>query len=78
MAGSERRLVTNSRPLPLVIQLGAASQDAIRRPAAVWRLWRRRLSARRELASLSERDLGDIGLSRAAVADEIAKPFWRG
>jgi uncharacterized protein YjiS (DUF1127 family) len=32
---------------------------------------------RRALESLSEEQLRDIGLSRADVAGETAKPFWR-
>ena len=32
---------------------------------------------RRDLASLDELALHDIGLSRADVEGEISKPFWR-
>ncbi|MBI3514362.1 MAG: DUF1127 domain-containing protein [Proteobacteria bacterium] len=32
---------------------------------------------RREAAGLTERDLADIGVSRAELAAEMAKPFWR-
>jgi len=32
---------------------------------------------RRELAELSEYTLRDIGLSRAQVVAELAKPLWR-
>ena len=32
---------------------------------------------RRDLASLDDRALHDIGLSRADVEGEISKPFWR-
>jgi len=41
-------------------------------------LWRRRLSERAELAQCSERDLRDMGVSRATALGEIRKPFWRG
>jgi len=40
-------------------------------------VWRLRYRTRRELASWSERDLHDIGLSRTDIADETDKPFWR-
>ncbi len=40
-------------------------------------LWRGRASQRRALASLSEYQLHDIGLSRSQVSCEIEKPFWR-
>ncbi len=41
--------------------------------AEFWRLARQR----RDLASLDARALQDIGLSRADVEGELAKPFWR-
>jgi uncharacterized protein YjiS (DUF1127 family) len=41
-------------------------------------LWLRRLRERAELARLEERDLRDLGLTRADAAYELAKPFWRG
>jgi len=39
--------------------------------------WRARSAQRQALASLSEYQLHDIGLSRSQVAYEIEKPFWR-
>ena len=41
-------------------------------------LWLRRLRERAELARLEERNLRDLGLTRADAAYELAKPFWRG
>jgi uncharacterized protein YjiS (DUF1127 family) len=38
--------------------------------------WQQRSRERRDLLSLSERLLRDIGLSRAAVEREACKPFW--
>ena len=40
--------------------------------------WHRRACSRTQLAHLSERELRDIGLTRAEAARECAKPFWRG
>jgi uncharacterized protein YjiS (DUF1127 family) len=40
-------------------------------------VWRRRIRERQQLARLSERDLRDIGLSRAALYSELRKPFWQ-
>ncbi len=40
-------------------------------------VWRKRHQGRRELAELSDHTLADIGLTRAAAATEINKPFWR-
>jgi uncharacterized protein YjiS (DUF1127 family) len=39
--------------------------------------WHQRYAMRRELATWSERDLHDIGVSSADVAYEVDKPFWR-
>ncbi len=38
--------------------------------------WHQRLNQRRSLQSLSDHQLKDIGLSRAEVFQEVAKPFW--
>ena len=40
-------------------------------------LWQDRARQRAHLASLDHRMLRDIGLSRADVAGEASKPFWR-
>jgi uncharacterized protein YjiS (DUF1127 family) len=39
--------------------------------------WRRRARSRADLAQMSDRDLQDIGITRAEAAHESAKPFWR-
>ena len=40
--------------------------------------WQERLRQRHHLSGLDDRLLKDIGLSRADVAREADKPFWRG
>jgi len=40
-------------------------------------VWRQRYKSRRELASWSERELHDVGISWSDVAYEAEKPFWR-
>lgn len=42
------------------------------------RLWRSRVRERRAFASVEDRELRDLGLSRWHVESELAKPFWRG
>jgi uncharacterized protein YjiS (DUF1127 family) len=39
--------------------------------------WAERVRQRRQLQSLSEHMLHDIGLGRADVEAEVTKPFWR-
>lgn len=38
--------------------------------------WQRLARGRRELQQLTDRELKDIGLSRADVEREASKPFW--
>jgi uncharacterized protein YjiS (DUF1127 family) len=47
------------------------------RIVATLREWRRRHVGRRELASLDERTLRDIGLDRGVVDYEVCRSFWR-
>jgi uncharacterized protein YjiS (DUF1127 family) len=47
------------------------------RGRAVRRTWQHRRSGRRALRQLDDRQLKDIGLSRAAATREARKPFWR-
>jgi uncharacterized protein YjiS (DUF1127 family) len=44
---------------------------------AVLREWCRRSRERTQLASLDDRMLRDIGVTRGEVLSEINKPFWR-
>lgn len=39
--------------------------------------WQKRSQDRFELATLDERTLKDLGISRSARDWEVAKPFWR-
>jgi len=40
-------------------------------------LWLLRRQGRRDLGSLDDRQLKDVGISREAVLREARKPFWR-
>ena len=40
-------------------------------------VWHERAQQRRQLQSLSDHMLRDLGLGRADVAAETSKPFWR-
>ena len=39
--------------------------------------WRERSRVRRQFAVMSDRELHDIGVCRAELADEIGRPFWQ-
>jgi uncharacterized protein YjiS (DUF1127 family) len=49
----------------------------ISRIVATIREWRRRVRSRHGVRELNDHMLKDIGLTRDAVAHEVAKPFWR-
>ena len=40
-------------------------------------VWLQRARQRQQLAELSDRQLEDIGISRAQAIEEARKPFWR-
>ena len=50
---------------------------SLSRISATLHEWLRRRRDRAELATLDERMLRDIGVSRTEVLHELNKPFWR-
>ena len=52
-------------------------RDAARQLAATIAEWQERTVMREHLASLDDRILADIGLTRIEVDFETRKPFWR-
>ena len=50
---------------------------AIGRAIDLLLIWQQRARDRRQLESLSDHMLRDIGLTRADVYAEASKPFWR-
>ena len=44
----------------------------------IFGLWLRRARTRRQLDSLSDHELRDLGLDRGDATREAGKPFWRG
>jgi uncharacterized protein YjiS (DUF1127 family) len=69
-APAQRYGLVTTRVWRIIRLLLARSLDALR-------TWQQRSRERRDLLSLSERLLRDIGLSRAAVEREACQPFWR-
>jgi enamine deaminase RidA (YjgF/YER057c/UK114 family)/uncharacterized protein YjiS (DUF1127 family) len=43
----------------------------------IFQSWCERSRVRRQLAVMNARDLQDMGICRADIADEIGRPFWR-
>lgn len=56
---------------------GQHARAALGRVGATLALWSQRRLEARELARLDDRELQDIGLTRADVAMALTKPFWR-
>ena len=52
-------------------------RDIARQALPLVSLWRERARQRQTLASLDERLLRDIGVTRYDAAQECNKPFWR-
>ncbi len=57
--------------------LASRSAQALRQVVATISTWIERDRMRRRLLNLDDRMLRDVGISRAEVHGEAAKPFWR-
>ena len=51
---------------------------AVRTITAAMLAWQERVRNRRELAELDDRTLADVGLTRADIDEQVARPFWIG
>jgi uncharacterized protein YjiS (DUF1127 family) len=60
-----------------VSELVRSWASGVRRAADLLLTWQQRARDRRQLQSLSDHMLRDIGLTRADVFAEASKPFWR-
>ncbi len=47
------------------------------RPRDLWRAWRERVAARRELRWIDDRLMADAGLDPVEARTEARRPFWR-
>ena len=70
--------------IPSSVRASELAQDLFssfqRLPAALFGtllVWQERAAQRQHLASLDDRLLSDVGISRAEADVEIRKPFWR-
>jgi len=55
----------------------ASGAAAGTRLCSLLRVWQQRAHQRRQLLTLSDRQLDDIGISREQADGEAAKPFWQ-
>ena len=65
------------RPVFTHADIAAALHGAIRKALVTLRTWRWRARSRRQLLTLGDRMLADIGVSRVDASREAAKPFWQ-
>ena len=71
--------LTTSRLYEQVPALGLRPwpRHVVRRLTDLLLTWHERARQRRALSQLSDHMLADLGLSRADVEGEVAKPLWR-
>ena len=70
-----QKIVWHTLQLPQALRSSGAG--VLRRAWAKLRRWRQLARQRRQLASLSDELLKDIGRSRADVERELSQPFWK-
>lgn len=71
--------VLESEPAPVVLsdQTPFAGKQFWKLARTALSEWRNRARLRREVASLSDRELWDVSLTRADAMNETHKPFWK-
>lgn len=62
----------------LALWIGEMAVVLVFRAAVALVTWQGRIRERRQLASMDDRLLRDIGVSRSEVHAETIKPFWQG
>ncbi len=63
---------------PFALVTPVSSRPSLRRRlATTLKIWRDRVSMRRQLAAMDARSLRDAGISPAAAAYESGKTFWQ-
>ena len=65
------------RPVFAHADIATALHVAIRKTLVTLRTWHWRARSRRQLLTLGDRMLADIGVSRVHASREAAKSFWQ-
>ena len=65
------------RPLYARADASATLRGIIRGAVSTLRTWHQRARTRRQLLTLEDQLLADIGVSRADAVHEASKPFWQ-
>ena len=71
---TEHIVETGFTPAPS--RIGRAVTQWLEANSGQLRQWRHRANTRRQLLSMTDRELDDIGVSWAEAQQEAAKPFW--
>ena len=77
MSTIQVRTAARRHPATGIVRQCSTWSRALGRAVDLLLLWQQRARDRRQLASLSDHMLRDIGLTRADVFAEASKPFWR-
>ena len=65
------------QPVLAHADIASVPHGTIRKMLATLRIWHRRARTRRQLLTLDDRMLADIGVDRIDASREAAKPFWK-
>jgi uncharacterized protein YjiS (DUF1127 family) len=66
-----------AQSIPLTRDFGRTAQQQLGSIRATIAEWRRRLPGRRELMTLTDHELIDIGITRSEAVAEASKTFWQ-
>jgi len=70
--------MANSTPVSLSLPFSLTlALYSLKRPAAVWKAWRRQAENRQLLARIDDHLCRDIGVSPRVLTQELSRPWWQ-